>query len=72
MSLKDVLTIQNRPRPASWLQEAERKLDADDFNWLMQCLKNRSDFSAGYISTTMTKFGLPVSATTINNIRKTL
>lgn len=70
MSLRDVLTKKEKYRPKNWLEEVSTQLDKDDFAWLVDCIKNSNEFSGAYIADTMNKFGIPVSASTINNLRK--
>lgn len=72
MALKDVLTQPVRHKPKTWLDLMEEQLDKEDFDWLMDCIKNTATYSGSYIASKMTQAGYVVSPTTINNIRKTL
>lgn len=72
MALKDVLTKQVKSKPISWLEQVQQQLDSEDFEWLVACLKNKTDYSGTYIADKMTEAGYPVSPTTINNLRKSL
>lgn len=70
MSLKDVLTAPAAPAaPESWFEKMERTLPADDFEWLVACIKDKNTYSGSYIARKMTAYGYPVSSTTINTIR---
>jgi hypothetical protein len=72
MALKDVLTKPTKFKPKSWLEMMSEQLEKDDYEWLLDCLHNHSEYSGSYIAEKMTQAGHPVSATTVNNTRKTL
>jgi hypothetical protein len=72
MALKDILTEQVKSKAPTWLEMMQHKLDAEDYEWLLHCLKATNDFSGSYIAAKMTKAGYPVSPTTINLLRKNL
>ena len=72
MSLKDVLTKQPPKRNKGWLDYCEEKLDKDDFQYLLDVLRNEDEFSTPYIAKIMTKQGYPVSSTTILATRRKL
>lgn len=73
MALKDLLIAQPKQSPnRSWLQEMELQLDAEDYQWLLDCLKNEKDFSAHNLARQLTKLGYPVSNSTISKIRRNL
>ena len=72
MALKDVLVKQVKPKASTWFDTISTQLDKDDLDWLMDCLRNKHDYSGVYIAEKLTEAGYPVSSTTINNIRKTL
>lgn len=72
MSLKDVLTTPSKYKPVSWYEETVSKLSAEDREWLDACIANTKEFSGTYLANKMSEAGFPVSATTINHIRKTL
>jgi hypothetical protein len=70
MSLKDVLTKQAPRRNKSWLDVCEEKLDLEDYQYLLEVLRNEEEFSAPYIATIMTRQGFPVSSTTVLSARR--
>jgi len=72
MALKDILTPQVKSKHPTWLDIMKDKLDAEDYEWLITCLKATNDFSGSYIADKMTKAGYPVSPTTVNLLRKNL
>lgn len=72
MALKDILTKQEKFRPANWYETTIAVLDKEDREWLDACLRDTRNFSGVYISDKLTEAGFPVSPTTINNIRKAL
>ena len=72
MALKDVLVAPSKAKPVTWFDTIAEQLDKEDFDWLMECLKNKRDYSGVYIAEKLTEAGYPVSSTTINNIRKSL
>lgn len=72
MPLKDVLTKQPPRQNKGWLDFCEEKLDKDDYDYLLQVLRNKDEFTAPYIANIMTKQGFPVSATTIAATRRKL
>lgn len=72
MSLKDVLVKAPAKRTKSWLEYCEEKLDAEDYQHLVEVIRNEEDFSAAYVANIMTKQGFPVSSTTILSTRRKL
>ncbi len=72
MSLKDVLTKPAPKKNRGWLDFCEEGLDKDDFEHLLQVLRNDKEFSAPYIANIMTKQGFPVSSTTVLTVRRKL
>lgn len=72
MALKDVLVKQVQAKPKTWFDTISEQLDKDDLEWLMECLKNKREFSGVYIADKLTEAGYPVSSTTINSFRKSL
>jgi hypothetical protein len=70
MALKDLLTIEPKPESKGWLAKMEKQLDAEDYEWLLSCLKNEQDYSAHYLARKLTQLGYPVSNSTISKIRK--
>lgn len=72
MPLKDVLTKQQPRKQKGWLNYCEEKLEKDDFEYLLQVLRNEDEFSAPYIANIMTKQGFPVSSTTVLATRRKL
>lgn len=73
MALRDALVAQPKTHSLkSWLQQMEEQLDAEDYAWLLDCLKNEKDFTAHSLARQLTKLGYPVSNSTISKIRKNL
>lgn len=72
MPLKDALTKPAPRKNKGWIDFCEEKLDKEDFEYLLQVLRNEEDFSAPYIASIMTKQGFPVSSTTILATRRKL
>ena len=72
MPLKDVLVKPVKEKQSTWFDVISQQLDKEDLDWLMDCLKNKRDFSGVYIAEKLTEAGYPVSSTTINNLRKSL
>lgn len=73
MALKDQLIAQPKaPAAKSWLQLMEEQLDAEDYEYLLACLKDARNFSAHALARQLTKLGYPVSNSTISKIRKNL
>lgn len=73
MALRDELIAEPKQHATkSWLQQMEEQLDAEDYQWLLDCLKNEKDFTAHSLARQLTKLGYPVSNSTISKIRKNL
>jgi hypothetical protein len=70
MALKDVLTKPVKFKPKSWLEIMAEQLDPEDYQWLVDCIADTTNYSGSYIASKMTQAGYPVSPTTINNLRK--
>lgn len=70
MSLKDVLVVPEKHRPANWYDTMKATLSKEDFQWLDDCINNTQQFSGVYIAEKLTQAGYPVSSTTINSLRK--
>lgn len=70
MALRDVLKKQEKAKPKTWLEVLSEELDKEDYEWLIECLKNRKDFSGVYIANKLTEAGYPVSSTTVNQTRQ--
>lgn len=72
MSLKDVLVKPSPRTHKTWLEVCKQQMDKDDFDHLINVLKNPDEFPAPYIADIMTKQGFPVSATTVQSTRRKL
>jgi len=72
MPLKDVLVKPTKAKQSTWFDIISQQLDKEDLDWLMDCMKNKHDFSGVYISEKLTEAGYAVSSTTINKLRKSL
>jgi hypothetical protein len=72
MALKELLVKPVRYKHKSWLEQKKEELSAEDFEWLMECLHNKRDFSGTYLAKKLTELGHEVSHTTINAIRSNL
>ena len=72
MSLKDALKKPDPRTHKSWLDTCREGMDKEDYEYLLEVLKNTDEFPAPHIATIMTKQGFPVSATTILTTRRKL
>jgi len=68
MSLKNIVVKQEPVKSPSWLDKAERLMDKEDYEYLIQCLKDVS-FSHTYLAKKVTEAGYPISRTTVADIR---
>lgn len=72
MALKDVLTKPTPKTPKTWLDNCQEGMDKEDFEYLLEVLRNPKDFPSPHIADIMTKQGYPVSATTVQATRRKL
>lgn len=69
MGLKKILVKPEPYRNANWWDSIALKMDKEDYNYLLECLKD-SSFSNAYLANKLTEAGYPVSRTTIADVRR--